>query len=629
MNYTIYLYKSLFSRILYALLFLTLSRLIFLLFNQHLFVHFSGIEIFQAFLAGLIFDSGFISYGLSLFILFKIFPSKFHDTHFARNCAKIYFLLVIGFGLLLNFVDTAYFSFSQKRTGIELFYLIKDPANSLSTYFIDYWYLLVLLVLFIYGMYKFYPFSKTTFAYQFKPKNSLLAILVLCLLFLGMRGSFGLKPLKSSDASIFVKSGLESMALNTPFQIMSSIDSKQSEVPFTIQTFSEDFDSVSMRNYSNTPVLEGAKNIVLIVLESFGRDYVGFLTEKETRTNSFTPFIDSLSQYSLVFPNCYANGTKSIEALPALFSSFPAILEQPLIYSWYQANTLRGQHYYLDKSGYDCSFYHGAINGTMGFESFLKKTGPIDYYGLLEYALSKTSHHDGHWGILDHHYLNYYSKQLSQKKTPYFSSIFTLSSHHPYNVPKEFSLLLPKGNIELLQSIAYTDFSLRMFFDQRKNDPDHKNTVYILIGDHCSHSDNNYFYTSKGKMELYCMVYDPSGEIAPGINNKTVQQLDIMPTVLHLSNYRDSFFSIGNSFFDTSSQGKALFWVDGAFHLVKNEHIYSENSNGESSFAFQPKEQFRLPIPFQENLLLKDEMELEMKQLIALIHRRLKKNQFY
>lgn len=102
----------------------------------------------------------------------------------------------------------------------------------------------------------------------------------------------------------------------------------------------------------------------------------------------------------------------------------------------------------------------------MGFDVFSAMAGIEKYYGRWQYPNS--GDYDGNWGIWDEPYLQYVSTMLNNEKQPFFTVIYTLSSHHPYKVPDKYKNILPKGEHEILQSIAYTDLALRRFFEQAK-----------------------------------------------------------------------------------------------------------------------------------------------------------------
>ena len=106
-------------------------------------------------------------------------------------------------------------------------------------------------------------------------------------------------------------------------------------------------------------------------MECFSKEFIGFYNSGK----GYTPFLDSLMKNSLVFENAYSNGLKSIEALPAISASIPGLIENPFITSNYSQNNINSIASILNKEGYNTSFFHGGVRGTMGFYSFCKKAG--------------------------------------------------------------------------------------------------------------------------------------------------------------------------------------------------------------------------------------------------------------
>jgi phosphoglycerol transferase MdoB-like AlkP superfamily enzyme len=290
-------------------------------------------------------------------------------------------------------------------------------------------------------------------------------------------------------------------------------------------------------------------NIVLIILESFGRDYCGFLN-KESR---FTPFLDSLSKHSLVFPNAYSSGTTSMESIPAIFASIPSLLEVPYINSTFQNNSIYGIHHYLGQNKYNCSFYYGAQNGSMGFDNFLRISGEIDYFGIDEYPNSDNDF-DGNWGIWDQEYLQYFNTELSKKQEPFFSSVFTLTSHDPYQIPSNYKSIFKGGQLPIYKAVQYSDHALKLFFQKASKQKWFDNTVFIITADHPSHSVNEYYYTPTGKYEIPLLIYAPK-LINPGISDKiSASHTDIMPSIMSLAGIKKPFFAFGKSLFDSTQR---------------------------------------------------------------------------
>ena len=143
-------------------------------------------------------------------------------------------------------------------------------------------------------------------------------------------------------------------------------------------------------------------------MESYSKEFVGFYNE-----SGFTPFLDSLMKHSLVFTNAYANGVKSIDALPAIISSIPPLMNDPFITSSYAQNKYNSLPSILKKENYSTSFFHGGTKGTMGFYSYSIKAGFENYYGKEEFNNDEFS--DGVWGIYDKPFLNFSINSLIKK----------------------------------------------------------------------------------------------------------------------------------------------------------------------------------------------------------------------
>ncbi len=529
-----------------GLVFLTLCRILFIFYHFDYFKSAPWTEFHWVLLSGLLFDLQAIAYFLAPFHLLSLWPKPIHNKVF-QSTLKGLFCLGLGLIILLNVIDLEFFSIKYRRSGIELFQLLGDQSNPVSSYLIHYWGLLLLYGLFIALVMISYPKAKAEETPMKFSKRLGYVLIGIILVGISARGSVSIKPLRSFDAARFVDPQWVAASINSPTQLITSYSSA---TPKALNYYDQGLaEALSNTKQTVKPYFKPGfqPNIVLIILESFGRDYCGFLNKE----NRFTPFLDSLSKSSLVFEHAYSNGTTSMESLPAIYTSIPSLLEVPYINSNFQNNTVYGIHHYLKQIGYNNRFYYGAANGSMGFDNFLKISGPIDYFGKNEYP-SPQSDDDGHWGIWDQPYLAYFKQSLDHQAQPFFSSVFTLSSHDPYQIPDQYKDQFKGGHLPIYKAVQYTDFALSQFFEQAQKSPWFKNTVFIITADHPSHSVNEYFYTPTGKYEIPMLLYAPA--LIPAGRNKTlsVSHIDIMPTVLSLTGVKDSFFAFGKSLLDSS-----------------------------------------------------------------------------
>lgn len=616
------------KRVLFSLFLLSLTRILFILYLYSFFSAAPWSQLPVVLLSGILFDLQACAYFLAPFHLLSILPLN-NKIPYQKSLLRFFFVLGNSIMLLLNLIDFEFFKIKTRRSGSELFSLLNDPSNPVLSYIYNYWWLSIAFIAIVFAIYKLYPKDQSGNSHSIQlPKAILLFFVIASFWVLGARGGFYVKPLRSFDAARFVDPSWVSATINSPTQLLTSINSK---VPKKIQYMSDDEClritqpvQQSRSHFKNQP----APNVVMIVLESFGRDYCGFLN-KEPR---FTPFLDSLSKLSLYFPHAYSSGTTSMESIPAIFASVPSLLDVPYINSAFQSNKLYSVHHYLHQANYDCSFYYGTKNGSMGFDNFLKITGPIQYYGLNEYPkeLYNTTY-DGKWGIWDEDYLDYYAKQLDQKPEPFFSSVFTLTSHDPYKIPEKYKDRFKGGELPIYKSVQYTDHALRTFFQKVWNSKWFSNTVFIITADHPSHSVNEYFYTPTGKYEIPLMIYAP-GKIQAGKNDSiTASHPDIMPTILSLAGVETQFFGMGKSLLDTA-QRTAINSDYGIAQLIDYPYCIRLFPNGSTKMYVHPKYVPNKKIRYKltpDELILKTKLEKELKAKLQLYNNSLLDNHFY
>jgi phosphoglycerol transferase MdoB-like AlkP superfamily enzyme len=98
----------------------------------------------------------------------------------------------------------------------------------------------------------------------------------------------------------------------------------------------------------------------------------------------------------------------------------------------------------------------------MGFDAFANQSGFADYFGKGEYG--NDDDFDGIWGIWDEKFLHYYSKKMSEFKQPFFTTLFTVYSHHPYQLQEEYQDKFKGGSLPIYRTIEYSDWALKRFF---------------------------------------------------------------------------------------------------------------------------------------------------------------------
>jgi phosphoglycerol transferase MdoB-like AlkP superfamily enzyme len=317
---------------------------------------------------------------------------------------------------------------------------------------------------------------------------------------------------------------------------------------------------------------------VVIILESFSREFVGALNKNLNggTYKGYTPFLDSLINESLVFPNAFANGRKSIDAIPSVTASIPALV-LPYVVSERSGNKINSIASLLGQQGYETAFFHGAPNGSMGFDAFTKMAGFHRYYGKNEYG--KEDGFDGIWGIWDEPFFQYFADELNRMKEPFATTIFSVSSHHPFKVPVRYNDKFPEGNIPLQKCIRYTDYSLKEFFDKARTMPWFKNTLFVITADHCSESDFKEYKTLVNYFAVPLIFYKPDGSLK-GKDESIAQQIDIMPSILGYLHYPKSYVAFGNNLFDKSAKRFAINYIEESYQFLSGDYaLYFTDNN--------------------------------------------------
>ncbi|MGQ0826771.1 MAG: LTA synthase family protein [Bacteroidota bacterium] len=494
---------------------------------------------------------------------------------------KYLFVSVNSIALLANCADLVYFQFTLKRTTADVFHFFggeigNDLGRLLPLFIKDYWYVVVIWLILTALLY--YLYEKTekkrilkwdTNQYIYQAVTFLISVFLFVIAY---RGGIQLKPISIVTAGEYTSVRYVPLVVNTPFTILKTLDLPTIEPDIYFK------DERELKKHYN-PLHPGENggfkklNVFIIALESFSKEYVGALNK---RSVSCTPFLDSLIGESLTFSNGFSNGKKSMEGIPAIVSSIPTWMNEAYITSPYGSNQTNSLPSLLKEQGYYTAFFHGGTNGTMGFDAYANLAGFDNYFGRKEY--NNENDYDGNWGIWDEEFFQYTANTINKKQQPFFATLFTLTSHHPYTIPNKYRVKFKEGNLEIEKSISYSDYSLKKFFETAKKMPWFNNTLFVLCADHTGVSWDEFYMNRVGNYTIPIVYYLPRGQLK-GQSALLTQQIDIMPSVLDYLNYSKPYFAFGNSVFDTTITNRyALTYNNDAFQLISKN--YSLGFNG-------------------------------------------------
>lgn len=554
--------KLFFKRIFIVIFIYQICRILFYFFNRNSFENISV----KGFLGGIHFDVSAIAYINLIFALFHFIPGEFKYKPTYQKVLKIGFYFVNLIFILTNFVDFEYYKFTGRRstfgmitaTGME-----NEIGGLIFSFLTEFWYLPLIAFLLGIVFWKALPNIKlvnVTVGSKTILKQSILFVLFTGILIVTGRGGFQKKPIKIVDAINYGSINQSALVLNTPFCILTTMGKKETlESPkfYNETELNAIFNPITIIKETDK---SSKKNVVILILESFGR---------ENLQRGQTPFLDNLINKSLFFENGFANGKLSIDAVPSTLSSIPNLMNTSLITSSYSINEVYGLPKILKENGYKTAFFHGAFNGSQNFDQYCKVAGFDDYFGKNEYIGPEAF--DGKWGIFDEEFLQFFAGKMSKFKEPFFTTLFTISSHNPYIIPEKYKGKFPKGTTKIQESIAYSDYALEQFFKTASKYDWYKNTLFVITADHTSSEPTEKkFKTNVGKFRVPILFFDPSNPEMIGKNYKNLQQIDIMPSILDYLNIESKMVTYGKSY--QSDKDFVVYYLDNIYHYISGDY---------------------------------------------------------
>jgi phosphoglycerol transferase MdoB-like AlkP superfamily enzyme len=572
----------------YAVYFL--ARIIYLTINYSYFYQdLTLVHLFELLGAGLVFDTSAILVTNIPYIVLMLLPWHGKERPAYQQFCRWVFVIVNSVALAINLIDACYFRFTMRRTTTTVFSEFANEQNLGSIFFtetLNHLYLVFLFAFVAWGLYRLARYSTLRHDslrwWHYDVAMLLSLAFVAPFVVAGIRGGFAtaVRPITISNANQYVNRPIEAaLVLNTPFSLYRTIGKDVFSVPdyFASEQELEAYYSPVHRPASG---IMDKKNVVVLIVESFGREYIGALNPclDDSQYKGYTPCIDSLIARSITFSHTYCNGRKSIDGMPSILSSIPMFIE-PFFLTPASMNHVSGLASILGDEGYQTAFFHGAQRGSMGFQAFARSTGFKDYYGREDFSRDKRfggeQEFDGTWAIWDEPFLQYYCAKMSEMKEPFMTAVFTASSHHPYVVPEKYRERFPEEGIEIHKCIRYTDMALGKFFRSASRQPWFKNTIFVLTSDHTNLSDHDYYQTDLGGFCSPIIIYEPGiTDLQPAVQDKIAQQIDILPTVLGMLHYPKPYFAFGIDVLNTPAEDTwAVNYLNGIYQYVKHGHV--------------------------------------------------------
>lgn len=567
-------------------------RLAFLFENSDSYASMTWADFRRMSAGGFRFDTSAIFYTNALFILLYLLPLHLKERRWYHMMTKWVFVTVNSIAVLINLADSVFFTFRSQRSTMAVLDEFGGEGNLggiLGPEILSHWYLVILFAALVYMLWRLYrmPATGVRPLRRYYTVNSVTLVIAGFIAFCGMRGNVfflgATRPISVGFAQRYAKDPIDTgLILNTPFSLIRTLGSLPQPTPqyFTQEELDALYTPVHVPADSVSPQ---RKNVVILIVESFAGEFVGGFNNNRALDNGtyrgYTPFADSLLQVATSWERSFDNTFFSIDAAPAVLASLPR-MDKSFTVTPYSLNKLNSLATELGSKGYYSEFFHGADNESLGIHAFTQSIGYQHYSGINEFVSDPRfrgmDEFDGHWGIWDEPFLQYFCTRIGEMPEPFLATVFTLSSHHPFKVPDKYKdVFLDEGIHQLHKCIRYTDYSLRRFFDQASRQPWYRNTVFVLTADHGSSKRTHPEYkTDFGSSQIPIIFFDPAGGLPKGVQPGIAQQIDIMPTLLSYLGYDRPYVAFGKDLLTTPPDSTwALNWANTMPRYVHGDYV--------------------------------------------------------
>lgn len=576
-------------RLFLVFFFYQIARFLFWFFNQELVKVDSVSEYFKLSYYGTAFDTTAILYVNSVFILLSIIPIVINTKKSYQKFLFFWYFITNGITYAFNFGDMIYYRFSQARLTSSALSVAKNENNIGKIFLNAVLQNPLLLISFIVIIFLWIFLYKKVKVEEQKPKNliqyfaSSVAILCVTVLLVvgGIRGDFkhSTRPINLVDANKHVSNPLQgNLVLNSVFSFFRTINTNNFKL---VHFVDEKFIEKEIKPYKlYKREVEKKPNVVIFIMESFGKEYSGAFN-KNTKIKdfvSYTPFLDSLADESLIFSNAFANGRQSIHGMSSVLAGIPSLTDA-FTSSPYSNQKIQSIVSVCNDLGYDTSFYHGAPNGSMGFQGFGNILGFKHYFGKTEY--NNDQDFDGMWAIWDEPFFQYFAKNIG-KKQPFMATLFSASSHDPFRVPEQYQNKFKSGPLQIHIPIQYTDYALKKFFETASKKPWYQNTIFVITVDHTNQIYYEEYQKAMNRFAIPLLFFSPNPKYnLKGIDDRFAQQIDIYPTLADLIGYDKKIRSWGRSLVSGNSKNSII---------VNSDAIHEQMIIGNYIYIFDGKE---------------------------------------
>ncbi len=500
----------------------------------------------------------------NIFIKFKI-----------RKILRVYTNVVI---ILISFITVAdlelynAWGYRMDATPLQYFKTPKEMATTVSTAPV---FLLLILFLFISILF-IWLFKQLIEKYvmvsliRTSASKIFISLFLVIILFIPIRGGIQKIPLNQSDAYFSQNLFADHAAINLPWNVMFSLlNRNNNNNPFNYFPDEKAQNLVSQLYNSPSkkiPFIINTKkpNIIFIIMESFTAKLIGSLGGEK----NITPNLDSIAASGILFTNIYAAGDRSEKGQVAVLSGYPNQAITSIIKTPTKTQKLPSVTQSLQKAGYFTSYTYGGELEFANIKSYLRNIGFNKLTGKYSFPVSERT---TSWGVHDEYVLNEFFNDIKKMQQPFFATLFTLSSHEPYDVPFHKY----KGSDETTMfenAAAYTDSCIGVFMNKLRKDSLWNNTLVVFVADH-GHPLPGHDANDRPSKFHIPVIFAGGALNRKGIVTTIGSQTDIIKTVLDQLNLNTDNFKWSKDLLDSSAKQFAFYCFNNGFGFVTPQGI--------------------------------------------------------
>jgi phosphoglycerol transferase MdoB-like AlkP superfamily enzyme len=568
-------------------------RLAFIIYNHKLFNTAPFPEILKSFAYGLKLDMSFSAY-TSILPFLLIGASLFLDKEILiKKIILGYSIILVIIITFLSVADLELYKWWGFRLDATVLKYVNTPREMMVSIIVVPVFLLLALMFFLStGLFTgyvllLYPqnrfFKKESGAKSFI--GALAVVGITAALIIPIRGGFQLAPMNQSAVFYSSDPTLNNAAINLPWNFVQSLLEKNYETtnPF-ISADSAEVNKIIKTLYiepgRSQRLIKENPNVVLIIWESFTAKVVKELGSKD----NVTPEFSKLIKEGILFSDIYASGDRSDKGLAAIISGYPAQPTTSIITNPAKAQHLPAISTELKNKGYHTSFYYGGEAEFANIKSFLLSH---NFEKLISKPDFAEKDWNSKWGAHDEIVLDRLLEDLQNEKQPFLSTIFTLSSHEPFEIPVPPAFPGDDRQTQFLNSLYYTDQCIGKFITKAKKTSWWENTIFIIIADH------GHPYPSKSGVPMHypdefhipMLWLGGALQTDPFINSQTGSQTDLANTLLHQLGIYNKKFPFSKDLMNGETIPFAYYAFNNGFGFIKPEKkLVVDNISGKPLF---------------------------------------------